>query len=99
MAAQPGANKTELTRHLSDEEIAIDMERLGAFMEPWQGALSSLYSALSNEVIGGNMYEPDNNGLRGYPTLATIRENAMDRAVAKKLWNTAETITGVVYPK
>ena len=98
IAAQPGANNTDLTRHLSDEEIAIGKERLGAFMEPWQGALTSLYAAVSNKAIGGDMYEPDDMGLRGYPTLATIRENAMDEAVAKKLWNTAQEITGIVYP-
>jgi NAD(P)-dependent dehydrogenase (short-subunit alcohol dehydrogenase family) len=98
IAAQPGANKTELTRHLSDEEIAIGMERLGAFMEPWQGALSSLFSAVSNEAIGGNLYEPDNGGLRGYPTLATIHDNALNETVAKKLWDAAQEITGVVYP-
>ena len=98
IAAQPGANNTELTRYLSDEEIAIGKERLGAFMEPWQGALSSLYAAVSNEAIGGNMYEPDDNGLRGYPTLATIRENAMNETVANKLWNLAQEIPGIVFP-
>lgn len=98
IAAQPGANNTELTRHLSDEEIAIGKQRLGDFMEPWQGALSSLFAAVSNEAIGGNMYEPDNGGLRGYPTLATIQENAMDEMVGEKLWDTAQRITGVVYP-
>jgi NAD(P)-dependent dehydrogenase (short-subunit alcohol dehydrogenase family) len=98
IAAQPGANNTELTRHLSDAEIAIGKERLGAFMEPWQGALSTLYAAVSKEAIGGKMYEPDDNGLRGYPTLAVIRENAMDETVAKKLWEIAEGITGLVFP-
>ena len=98
IAAQPGANNTELTRHLNAKEIAIGKERLGAFMEPWQGALSSLYAAVSDEAIGGNMYEPDDQGLRGYPTLATIRENAMDETVATKLWETAQGITGIVYP-
>lgn len=98
IAAQPGANNTELIRHLSDEEIAIGRQRLGDFMEPWQGALSSLYAAVSDEATGGNMYEPDDKGLRGYPTLATINENAMDEMVGKKLWNTAQEITGIVYP-
>ncbi len=98
IAAQPGANNTELTRHLSDEEIAVGKQRLGDFMEPWQGALSSLFSAVSNEAIGGKMYEPDNSGLRGYPTLANINENAMDEMVGKKLWDAAQEITGIVYP-
>jgi NAD(P)-dependent dehydrogenase (short-subunit alcohol dehydrogenase family) len=99
IAAQPGANNTELTRHLSDEEIALGKKRLGDFMEPWQGALSSLFSAVSNEAIGGKMYEPDNGGLRGYPTLAIIQDNALDEKVAKKLWDTAQEITGIVYPR
>ncbi len=98
IAAQPGANNTELTRHLSDEEIAIGKERLGAFMEPWQGALSSLYAAVSKDALGGNLYEPDDSGLRGYPTLATIQENAMDETVAKNLWTVAQKITGIVFP-
>ena len=98
IAAQPGANKTELTRHLSEEAIAAGIERLGEFMEPWQGALSSLYAAVSNEVSGGNLYGPDNEGYRGYPTLAAIKENALDKTVAKKLWDLAEQATGVYYP-
>jgi len=98
IAAQPGANKTALMRHLSDEAIAAGVERLGEFMEPWQGALSSLYAAVSDDASGGNLYEPDEGGYRGYPTLAAIRENAMDEMIAKKLWDTAEQITGVQYP-
>jgi len=98
IAAQPGANKTELTRYLSVEEIAIGKERLGEFMEPWQGALSLLYAAVSEESVGGSMYEPENGGLRGYPTLASIQETAMDEAVAKKLWLVAEQATGIHFP-
>ena len=98
IAAQPWANKTELTRHLSEEAVAAGVERLGEFMEPWQGALSSLYAAVSNDASGGNLYEPDNCGYRGYPALATIQENALDKTVAKKLWDLAEQVTGVYYP-
>lgn len=98
IAAQPGANKTELTRHLSKEAITAGVERLGEFMEPWQGALSSIYAAVSKEARGGNLYEPDNGGYRGYPTWTTIKENALDKIVAKKLWDLAEQITGVCYP-
>ncbi|WPV68072.1 oxidoreductase [Chitinophaga sp. LS1] len=95
IAAQPGANNTALTRHLSEEEIAIGKERLGAFMEPWQGALSLLYAAVSNDVVNGNMYEPEEGGLRGYPIQATIQENAMNKPAAIKLWNFAEKATGI----
>lgn len=96
MRPQPGANKTELTRHLSKEAIAAGIERLGEFMEPWQGALSSLYAAVAS---GGNLCESDDeDGYRGYPTLAEIKENVLDEAVAEKLWILAKQITGVHYP-
>ncbi len=98
IAAQPGANSTELTRHTPDEAVVAMKERFGGFMEPWQGALPTLYAAISTEATGGNMYEPDENGFKGYPTRATIQENALDETVAKKLWSVSEKATGVVYP-
>jgi len=97
IAAQPGANSTELVRHMTDKEIAIGKERIGEFMEPWQGALSLLYSAVSPDALSGNLYEPDQGGYRGYPTLSTIKEHALDEVIATKLWNLAEEVTGVVY--
>lgn len=98
IAAQPGANATELTRHMSADEIAMGKQRLGEFMEPWQGALSILFAATSNEASGGNMYEPQDRGLRGYPVRASIQDNAMNEQVAKQLWNSAEQATGICYP-
>ena len=99
IAVQPGANKTDLTRHSTKEEIAKGIERIGNFMEPWQGALCTLYASVSNEAQAGNMYEPDgNNGFSGYPTLATIQKNAKDSVVAKQLWELAEKITGIYFP-
>jgi len=98
IAAQPGANSTELTRHIPDEAVLQMKARFDGFMEPWQGALPTLYAAVSSEAAGGNMYEPNEDGFKGYPTLATIQENALDETVAKKLWSTAQEITGIVYP-
>ena len=68
-------------------------------MEPWQGALPSLYAAVSNEATAGNLYEPDEDGYRGYPTLTSIKENALDKTVAERLWNLAEQITGIHFPE
>lgn len=98
VAAQPGANRTELTRHLSAEEIEAGIKRLGAFMEPWQGALSVLFAATSNTIVGGHMYEPEEGGLRGYPVQASIQENAMNTDTAKQLWDVAEQATQIFYP-
>jgi NAD(P)-dependent dehydrogenase (short-subunit alcohol dehydrogenase family) len=99
IAAQPGANKTELTRYMSNDELAAGIERVGPLMDPWQGSLPSLYAATSNEASGGKLYGPDKDrGYRGYPAEAAIAANALDEAVAKKLWSLAERTTGVYYP-
>jgi NAD(P)-dependent dehydrogenase (short-subunit alcohol dehydrogenase family) len=99
IAAQPGANKTELSRYMSSEALAEGIERVGALMDPWQGALPSLYTATSEEASGGKLYGPDKDGgYRGYPAEATITANALDEAVAKKLWSLGEQVTGVYFP-
>ena len=98
IAAQPGANGTDLSRHMPDEAVVAMQENFGGLMEPWQGALPTLYAAVSTEAIGGKMYEPDENGFKGYPTLATIQENALEETVAKKLWSVSEKATGIVFP-
>jgi NAD(P)-dependent dehydrogenase (short-subunit alcohol dehydrogenase family) len=99
IAAQPGANKTELARHMSEEAHDAAVERIGGLMEPWQGALPSLYAAVSSEAKGGELYGPDEaGGYRGYPAQAVLMPHALDEAVAKKLWEFAEEVTGVKFP-
>ncbi|MFD6926241.1 oxidoreductase [Streptomyces sp. NPDC059944] len=98
VAAQPGAVSTEITRHSTKEEVAAMNERFGGLMESWQGALPSLYAAVSCDATAGNLYEPHENGFKGYPAKADIQEVALDETVAKKLWDVAEEATGVTYP-
>ncbi|HTB27033.1 MAG TPA: oxidoreductase [Puia sp.] len=99
IAAQPGANKTDLTRHMSSEALAAGIERVGTLMDPWQGALPSLYAATSSDARGGKLYGPDKDGgYRGFPAEATITANALDETVAKKLWSFSGQVTGVYFP-
>jgi NAD(P)-dependent dehydrogenase (short-subunit alcohol dehydrogenase family) len=99
IAAQPGANKTELTRYMDEEELTAGIQRVGALMDPWQGALPSLYAGVSNQALPGKLYGPDKDGgYRGYPAEAVITENALDENLAKKLWAFAEKATGVKFP-
>lgn len=99
VASQPGANKTELSRHMSTAEYAAAVDRIGALMEPWQGALPSLYAATAEDVRAGALYSPDQDGgYRGYPAELTLMPNALDEVVAKKLWTVSEEITGVRFP-
>ena len=68
IAAQPGANKTELFRHRDEEELKAAIARVGPLMEPWQGALPSLYAATVADAVPGALYGPDQDGgYRGYP--------------------------------
>jgi len=99
IAAQPGANKTELSRHMDPDAFKAAVERVGELMEPWQGALPSLYAAVAVDAEGGKLYGPDKDGgYRGYPAEAVITLNALDETVAKQLWNMAEEATGVYFP-
>lgn len=99
VAAQPGANKTDLSRYMTAEEFTAAVNRLGPLMDPWQGALPSLYAAVAPEVAGGELYGPDQDGgVRGYPAKADILPHALDEAVAQKLWTLAEEATGLHFP-
>jgi NAD(P)-dependent dehydrogenase (short-subunit alcohol dehydrogenase family) len=99
IAAQPGANKTELSRHMSESDYGAAVARIGALMDPWQGALPSLYAATADDVKGGDFYSPDaDGGYRGYPARLELLPHALDENVANKLWDLAERTTGMVFP-
>ncbi len=100
LAAQPGANRTSWAVDISPEYLAAAEARWGGpAMEPWQGALPTLYAAVAPEASGGRFYSPDQNGgYRGYPAEATIAPHALDETVARALWHYAEQATGVIFP-
>jgi len=63
------------------------------------GALPTLYAATSPQARGGEYVGPDGfKGFKGYPAVEQPRPQALDEAVAKKLWTVSEELTGVVYP-
>ena len=99
IAAQPGANKTELSRYMSESDYSAAVAHIGALMDPWQGALPSLYAATADDVKGGDFYSPDaDGGYRGYPARLELLPHALDENVANKLWDLAERATGMVFP-
>ena len=99
VAAQPGANKTELSRYMTDDEYGAAVSRIGMLMDPWQGALPSLYAATAERVKGGEFYSPDaDGGYRGYPVRVELLPHALDEGVAKRLWELAEGATNVRFP-
>jgi NAD(P)-dependent dehydrogenase (short-subunit alcohol dehydrogenase family) len=99
VATHPGATQTELARYMNKDEFKAAVQRFGSLIDAAQGALSTLYAAVSSEVIKGAFYTPDQDGgIRGFPTKASIAPNASDEIVAKKLWSLAEQVTGICYP-
>jgi len=84
---------------MTAEAINSFIELLGAQMEAWQGALSTLYAAVSPGVNEAELYGFDTDGgLRGYPAFNPLIPIAMDEAAAKRLWEAAEAYTGIVFP-
>ena len=69
------------------------------FQSDEAGALPTLYAATAPEAKGGAYIGPDGfNGFKGAPTVEKPRPQALDEAVAKRLWTVSEELTGVVYP-
>jgi len=63
------------------------------------GALPTLYAATSPAAKGGEYIGPDGfSALKGFPAVEQPRPQALDEAVAKKLWTVSEELTGVMYP-
>lgn len=99
IAAQPGANKTDLSRHMTTQQYKDAVAYVGELMEPWQGALSGLYAAADTAARSGKFYGPDQDGgYRGYPAEWPLAANARDETAAARLWQLAELETGLYYP-
>ncbi|GAB4020253.1 oxidoreductase [Spirosoma koreense] len=99
IAVQPGANSTELSRYMSQDAFDSAVQRIGALMAPWQGALPSLYAATMPDVVGGDFYSPhEDGGYRGYPVKFSYTENALDEGTAARLWDLAEAATAIHFP-
>ncbi|MGG4046322.1 oxidoreductase [Paenibacillus favisporus] len=101
IGAHPGISRTELIPNSSGKgSPAAMLRRFGSFLfQPAaHGAWPSLYAATAREAQGGAYYGPSRiNEMRGYPALAKIPEQAMDRQVASRLWRESEKLTKVQF--
>ena len=62
------------------------------------GALPTEYAATMPGVRGGEYIGPDGMGeIKGYPKAVKPRK-PLDEAVAHRLWEVSEQLTGVSYP-
>jgi NAD(P)-dependent dehydrogenase (short-subunit alcohol dehydrogenase family) len=104
VGAHPGYAATNLQAVGPNMEGRAWMTRLTALgnrliaQPASQGALPQLYAATAPDVVGGEYFGPD--GLfnqRGYPTRVPTVRKALDRDVARRLWQVSEELTGVRY--
>lgn len=99
VAAHPGVTRTDLQRNIPDENLEGMFAAFDEVMQPWQGALPSLFAATDPSVKGGDFYGPDGKKeYAGYPALSKHSTPAMkDEALAEKLWEYAENATQLIY--
>jgi NAD(P)-dependent dehydrogenase (short-subunit alcohol dehydrogenase family) len=69
-------------------------------MKPWQGALPTLYTAVSKDVVGGGYYGPDGLGtMRGYPAPNKPSAASTDADGARNLWKLSEKLADIDTPQ
>ena len=111
-AVHPGGILTELTRHMTDDELAAyGIVREGDKFRPpatgfktvAQGAATSVWCAISPTLDGrGGVYCEDCDIAEAVPgdskALGGVRPWAIDKAVARALWGLSERLTGLGWP-
>ena len=93
-AAHPGWTATALQRHTGL------LEFLNGYLaqKPGMGALPTLYAALAEDVCNGDFLGPSGwNEIKGYPKKVRSNEFSRNPAIAQKLWNISEKLTGVTF--
>ena len=62
------------------------------------GALPTLRAAVDPEAKGGQYYGPDGwMEQKGHPVVVESSKRSYDQAVARRLWDVSEELTGVHY--
>jgi NAD(P)-dependent dehydrogenase (short-subunit alcohol dehydrogenase family) len=93
-AAHPGVAATELQRH----SRFIDFLTPLVAMKSKQGALPTLRAAVDEAAQSGDYFGPDGfQQMRGFPVKVRSNKLSHDKAIAKKLWDVSEELTGVKY--
>ena len=65
---------------------------------PQKAALPTLMAALKPNVKGGEYYGPQGfRGMKGKPNLTEPEPHALDKEVAKRLWEVSEELTGETF--
>lgn len=100
VAAHPGYSSTnlQLSGPPLQERIVMRLVNRLVAQSAEMGALPTLYAATYPDLPGGSYVGPDGpREMRGYPKLAQPSDDAKDEAVARRLWEVSEKLTGVKY--
>jgi len=101
VACHPGISVTNLLSRGSGRETGIILKWLMGFVaQPaGKGALPTLYAATHPDLRGGECIGPDGPGnTKGNPVLTNDASKLFNQALATRLWNVSEELTGVKYP-
>jgi NAD(P)-dependent dehydrogenase (short-subunit alcohol dehydrogenase family) len=91
-AAHPGSTRTDLQRHSELMRSAVRFFAQGAPA----GALPTLYAATAEGVRSGDYFGPM-FGIAGPPARAFSSPLAHDPALAARLWDVSEDMTGIAF--
>lgn len=99
IAAHPGVSRTQLLHNAPGRGSLHSIIRsvLPFMFQPAaQGALPTLFAATAPEAKGGAYYGPGKmREMRGFPAPAKVPPQALDEAVAARLWDLSEVLTAV----
>ena len=96
VSSHPGVSKTNLFTNIPKVAQLLMAPLLPIFTHsPKYAALPTLWAALGSDVESGDYYGPTGfNGLKGKPGKVKSKPHSYDEAVAAKLWDISETLTG-----
>lgn len=99
LGAHPGAANTEIVNNGGQHgDKPVLLLRILMHVTPHHsaaaGAAPELLAATSNSVVQGGFYGPKYD-LVGPPAVAKVSEDGQDAALASRLWDEAEKLTGV----
>jgi NAD(P)-dependent dehydrogenase (short-subunit alcohol dehydrogenase family) len=105
LASHPGGSNTELGKSrdgsggLTAKVIAWSEPVTARLMQTAQmGALPTLRAAVDPGATGGRYYGPDGwMEQKGHPVVVQSSKRSYDQAVARRLWDVSEELTGVHY--
>lgn len=99
LASHPGIARSDLLHNAPGARSMIGLTRslLWFLFQPVaQGALPTLFAASAPSAEPGGYYGPDRLGeTRGHPARARIPPQALDGAVAARLWDVSEDMAGI----